>query len=156
MTAPPSARAQMLARIRAAIAAGSAPPPATDAPSPADGTTGAGSASNLVDAAYAALPREYLRAHHDVGSRDIVALFAERAADYRAVVERVPESGLASVVARVLTARAAVVPGPFLTPDGLPADWFPADWLTAPPTASSWPATPRCGPRPNSTGWRAS
>jgi L-lactate dehydrogenase complex protein LldG len=55
-----------------------------------------------------------------------VALFAERAADYRAVVERVPESGLASAVARVLTARAAAVPGPFLIPEGLPADWLPA------------------------------
>jgi L-lactate dehydrogenase complex protein LldG len=105
----------MLARIRAAI------------------TAGTGSASDPVDAAYAALPREYLRAHHDAGSHDIVALFAERAADYRAVVERVPESGLASAVARVLTARVAAVPGPFLTPDGLPADWLPADWLTAPP-----------------------
>jgi L-lactate dehydrogenase complex protein LldG len=55
-----------------------------------------------------------------------VALFAERAADYRAVVERVPESGLTSAVARVLTARAAAVPGPFLIPEGLPADWLPA------------------------------
>jgi LUD domain len=36
-------------------------------------------------------------------------------------------------VARVLTGRAAAVPGPFVTPDGLPADWFPADWLTARP-----------------------
>ena len=55
-----------------------------------------------------------------------MALFAERAADYRAVVERVPESGLASAVARVLTARATAVPGPFLIPEGLPADWLPA------------------------------
>jgi L-lactate dehydrogenase complex protein LldG len=79
------------------------------------------------------LPRGYLRAHHDAGSHDIVTLFAERAADYRAVVERVPESGLASAVARVLTARAVAAPGPFVIPDGLPADWFPADWLTARP-----------------------
>jgi L-lactate dehydrogenase complex protein LldG len=126
----------MLARIRTAITTGSAPLPAGSAPPPAGGATGMGSASdpvNPVDAAYAALPRDYLRAHHDPGSHDIVALFAERAADYRAVVEQVPESGLASAVARVLTARAAAVPGPFLTPDGLPADWLPADWLTAPP-----------------------
>ena len=117
MTAPPSARAQLLARIRAAITTGAAGDPVrTD-----------------VDAAFAALPREYLRAHHDAGSHDIVALFAERAADYRAVVERVPESGLASAVARVLTARVAAVPGPFLAPAGLPADWLPADWLIAPP-----------------------
>jgi L-lactate dehydrogenase complex protein LldG len=136
MTAPPSARDQMLARIRTAITTGAAPPPAGTASPPADGTAGTGSASDPVDpvdAAYAALPREYLRAHHAAGSHDIVALFAERAADYRAVVEQVPESGLASAVARVLTARAAAVPGPFLIPDGLPADWLPADWLTAPP-----------------------
>jgi len=119
MTAPPSARDQLLARIRTAITTGSAGDPVR--------------ADVDVDAAYAALPRDYLRAHHDAGSHDIVALFAERAADYRAVVERVPESGLASAVARVLITRAASVPGPFLTPDGLPADWLPADWLPAPP-----------------------
>jgi L-lactate dehydrogenase complex protein LldG len=128
----------MLARIRSAITTGSAATPA-GAPSPSGtasppaGAARTGSASDPVDAAYAALPREYLRAHHDAGSYDIVALFAERAADYRAVVEQVPESDLASAVARVLTARAAAVPSPFLTPDGLPADWLPADWLTAPP-----------------------
>ena len=130
MTAPPSARDQMLARIRTAITAGAVPPPAGAAPSPAGA---APSPAVDVDAAYAALPRDYLRAHHAPGSHDIVALFAGRAADYRAVVERVPESGLASAVARVLTARAAAVPGPFVTPEGLPADWLPADWLPAPP-----------------------
>ena len=60
------------------------------------------------DAAYAALSRRYLRAHHDPAGHDIAALFAERAADYRAVVERVPESGpaaIAAAVARVLAAR---------------------------------------------------
>jgi len=40
---------------------------------------------------------------------------------------------VASAVARALTARAGAVPGPFVTPDGLPAGWFPADWLTARP-----------------------
>jgi L-lactate dehydrogenase complex protein LldG len=117
-----AAREQILARIRAAV-----------------GTPGAD-----VDAAYAALPREYLRAHHD---RDIADLFAERAADYRAVVERVPESGLAYAIARVLTDRVAAVaqaaetegaetegaatPGgepvpdaPFVVPAGLPAEWL--------------------------------
>jgi L-lactate dehydrogenase complex protein LldG len=120
-----TAREQILARIRAAV-----------------GTPGAD-----VDAAYAALPREYLRAHHD---RDIADLFAERAADYRAVVERVPESGLVYAIARVLTDRAAevaaaatpdgqpvpdapfvmpdapfVVPdAPFVVPAGLPAEWL--------------------------------
>ena len=71
-----SSKDAILARIRAANGAAGADP-AADA-----------------DAAYAALPRDYLRAHHDAG---IVALFAERAADYRAVVERVHEPGLASV-----------------------------------------------------------
>jgi L-lactate dehydrogenase complex protein LldG len=143
MTAPPSPRDQLLARIRVAITTGTPPPagtpspagtvpPPVAAPPPASGAAGDPARADI-DAAYAALPREYLRAHHDAGSHDIVALFAERAADYRAVVERVPESDLASAVARALTARAAAVPGPFVTPDGLPADWFPADWLTARP-----------------------
>jgi L-lactate dehydrogenase complex protein LldG len=79
------------------------------------------------DAAYAALSRRYLRAHHDPAGHDIAVLFAERAADYRAVVERVAEPGpaaLATAVARALAARAAAVPGPVLVPDGLPAGWL--------------------------------
>ena len=98
-----SARDQILARIRAANRAG---------------------AGHDADAAYAALPRRYLRAHHDAASHDIAGLFAERAADYRAVVERVPGSGLAATVGRVLAGRAAAVPGPILVPDGLPEPWL--------------------------------
>jgi L-lactate dehydrogenase complex protein LldG len=98
-----SARDQILARIRAANRAG---------------------AGHDADAAYAALPRRYLRAHHDAASHDIAALFAERAADYRAVVERVPEPGLAEAVARVLAGRAAAAPGLILVPDGLPERWL--------------------------------
>jgi len=60
-----------------------------------------------VAAEYTALPRGYLRAHHDPATRDIAALFAERAADYRAVVERVSEAALPGAIARVLAARAA-------------------------------------------------
>ena len=60
-----------------------------------------------VDAEYAALPRDYLAAHHEPPAHDIVALFAERAADYRAVVERVPASALPDAIARVLADRAA-------------------------------------------------
>ena len=128
------AREQILARIRAAVGSAGA---ADGGPSGAD-----------VDAAYAALPREYLRAHHH---QDITDLFAERAADYRAVVERVTESGLASAIARVLTDRAAevaaagrpddagthgeagspdgletsgVYDAPFVVPAGLPAEWL--------------------------------
>ena len=79
------------------------------------------SAEGDADAAYAALARDYLRAHHDAG---IVELFAERAADYRAVVERVPGPGLAAAIARVLAARSAAAPGPFVIPDGLPGGWL--------------------------------
>jgi L-lactate dehydrogenase complex protein LldG len=101
-------RDQILARIRAANgAAGRAAAPAGDA-----------------DAAYEALSRRYLRAHHDPAGHDIAALFAERAADYRAVVERVPERGLAPAIAGILATRAAAVPGPFVIPDGLPAEWL--------------------------------
>jgi L-lactate dehydrogenase complex protein LldG len=95
------AKDQILARIRAANQAGADP-----------------------DAAYAELTREYLRAHHDAGTHDITGLFAERAADYRAVVERVPGVELAAAIARVLAARSASVPGPFVIPDGLPGDWL--------------------------------
>jgi L-lactate dehydrogenase complex protein LldG len=76
------------------------------------------------DAAYEALSRRYLRAHHDPAGHDIAALFAERAADYRAVVERVPEPGLAPAIAGILATRAAAVPGSFVVPDGLPAEWL--------------------------------
>jgi len=101
-----TARDQILARIRAATQAAGDP------------------AGRDADAEYAALPRRYLRAHHDAAAHDIAALFAERAADYRAVVERVPGPGLATAVARVLAARVAAVPGPVLAPDGLPAGWL--------------------------------
>jgi L-lactate dehydrogenase complex protein LldG len=114
-----AAREEILARIRAA-----AGPAATSAE---------------VDAAYAALPRGYRRAHHDPAGADIVALFAERAGDYRAVVERVPADGLPAAVARAITAIPQVPPsvvlgaGPpgtadiprsVLVPDGLPAGWL--------------------------------
>jgi L-lactate dehydrogenase complex protein LldG len=81
-------------------------------------------ANRDADAAYAALHRDYLRAHHDAGTHDITGLFAERAADYRAVVERVPEAGLAVAVARVLAARAAAAPGPFVVPEAVPDGWL--------------------------------
>lgn len=71
-----------------------------------------------VDAAYAGLPRGYLRAHHDPAEHDIAALFAERAADYRAVVERVPAAGLPAAVAR------ALAPGRYVVPAGVPPEWL--------------------------------
>ncbi len=94
-----SAREEILARIRAA--------------------TGSAVSTADVDAAYAALPRTYRRAHHDPASVDVVALFAERAADYRAVVERVPPPVLASAIARVLAGVSR-----FVVPAGLPPEWL--------------------------------
>jgi L-lactate dehydrogenase complex protein LldG len=94
-----SSRDEILARVRAAV--GATPHPD-------------------VDAAYRDLPRHYLQAHHD---HDIVALFAERAAAYRAVVERLPEADLPAAVARILTARDPQ--GKFVVPEGFPAEWIP-------------------------------
>ena len=73
-----------------------------------------------------AVPRDYLRAHHDPAEHDIVALFAERAADYRAVVERVADADVAAAIARAL-----VVPGRYVIPAGLPSEWIPDDAETA-------------------------
>ena len=102
------ARDQILARIRAANRA--AAHPSADA-----------------DAAYEALSRRYLRAHHDPAGHDIAALFAERAADYRAIVERVPEPGPAALALPSPASwppASAAVPGSFVVPDGLPAEWL--------------------------------
>jgi L-lactate dehydrogenase complex protein LldG len=100
-----SSRDQILARVRAANAhaAPSASPPA--------------SLATDVDSAYRAIPRDYLAAHH---TDDIVALFAERTADYRAIVQRIPASGIAATVAEALPG------GRYVIPAGLPPDWLPA------------------------------
>jgi L-lactate dehydrogenase complex protein LldG len=67
-----------------------------------------------------AVPRDYR--HSGKGdAAELVARFAERVSDYRAEVHRVPEPGLAEVVARTL-ARTAVL--------AVPAD-LPEDWLSA-------------------------
>jgi len=112
-----TAREEILDRIRAAIS----PDTPARAGSPAQ-----------VDAAYAALPRDYRRAHHDAAGTDIVALFAERAADYRAVVERAGEADLPAAIARVL----AELPT-FLVPDGLPPQWLAALPADGPVEASA-------------------
>ncbi|MCW2899493.1 MAG: hypothetical protein JWO67_1758 [Streptosporangiaceae bacterium] len=67
-------------------------------------------------AEYAAIKRPYQRSHHQVG---IVDLFAERVADYRAIVHRVPAADLPAAIATALAAR----PGAYGVPDGLPAEW---------------------------------
>jgi L-lactate dehydrogenase complex protein LldG len=69
-----------------------------------------------VAAGYAAIDRGYLRRHHQDGVLD---LFAERVADYRATVLRVPVSGLAAMVAERLAAR----PGIYGVPPDLPREW---------------------------------
>jgi L-lactate dehydrogenase complex protein LldG len=94
-----AAREEILARVQAA--------------------TGVAASQVETDAAYAALPRPYRRAHHDPSETDVVALFAERAADYRAVVERVSETGLPAAIAAAVASVTSVV-----VPDGLPADWL--------------------------------
>jgi L-lactate dehydrogenase complex protein LldG len=98
----------------------------------------AGRSSADVDAAYAALPRDYVTAHHDPEATDIVALFAERAADYRAVVERVALEQVPAAVARALSegppapapAQASPPENPdaprFVVPEGLPPEWLSA------------------------------
>ncbi|HZR52914.1 MAG TPA: lactate utilization protein C [Streptosporangiaceae bacterium] len=124
-----AARDVILARIRAANSASPAPIPAAPtsaaaptsvapaAQAPASQPTSASQAS-MVDH-YQAIPRDYVRAHHDPAEHDIVALFAERAADYRAIVERVPEQDVPAAIARALTGTR------FVVPDGLPDSWLP-------------------------------
>jgi L-lactate dehydrogenase complex protein LldG len=97
-----TSRDNILGRIRAATGKAAATGGAPETGGEAGTMPAAG-----VDAVYAALPRPYLRAHHDPASHDIVALFAERAADYRAVVERVTAADAAAAVARILAGRAA-------------------------------------------------
>jgi L-lactate dehydrogenase complex protein LldG len=105
-------REQILRRIRAAVGRG------TRRGGAAGAAADAADAGAAADAEYAALSRGYLSAHHDPRDHDVIALFAERAADYRAVVERVPADGLPAAVARSLTA------GRFVVPAGLPPGWL--------------------------------
>jgi L-lactate dehydrogenase complex protein LldG len=109
-----TSREDILARIRAATAPGTRPGAGHVGTQPA--------ASDRADDEYAALPRPYLRAHHDPASHDIVALFADRCADYRAVVERVTPGEVPRAVARILAARDAG--GEFVVPEGLPSEWL--------------------------------
>ena len=123
-----TSKESILARIRAAN--GPADGAASWAAGAATATASAGGGPDDrreradADAAYANLSREYLRAHHDPAAGGIAALFAERAADYRAVVEQVLEPGLPAAIAKVLAERAAAAPGPFVVPAGLPPGWL--------------------------------
>jgi L-lactate dehydrogenase complex protein LldG len=109
-----AAREEILARIRAG-----------NAPSSASLSSDSLSSASLSSASpQEALPRDYLRAHHDPAEHDIVALFAERTADYRAVVERVALADVAAAIAAALGAGRYVIPAGFLAewiPDGIDA-----------------------------------
>lgn len=110
-----------------------------------------------VDAGYAALPRLYRLAHHEPAAHDIAALFAGRAADYRATVERVRPGELPRAVARALERRAADVSAAAAAggePDGqagreqpaapafvVPPD-LPAAWLAEFPVSAIAPDEP--------------
>lgn len=83
-------RGEMLARIDAALAGRPKPGP---------------------------VPREYRRSR-DIG--DLVALAAERVADYRATVHQVPSDGLVAHIADVLRERA---PETMVAPPGVPESW---------------------------------
>jgi len=84
-----TARDDMLARIRAALADHPATP---------------------------TVPREY---HRSLPDADVVGLFAERVADYRATVRRVSPAGLPGAIAEALRGRVVV-------PAGLPPEWLAA------------------------------
>ncbi|HEX6498878.1 MAG TPA: lactate utilization protein C [Micromonosporaceae bacterium] len=88
-----SAREEVLARVRAALADRPVPP---------------------------AVPREYRRSAAP-GDADVVDLFVERAADYRATVTRVSPDGVSDAVAAALAGRGA---RRVAVPDGVPADWI--------------------------------
>jgi L-lactate dehydrogenase complex protein LldG len=68
-----------------------------------------------------AVPRDYRR-DSTASMSELVGLFAERVADYRAEVVTVPAGGIATAIAAVvatLEAHRIVVPG------GVPRDWLP-------------------------------
>jgi L-lactate dehydrogenase complex protein LldG len=65
-----------------------------------------------------AVPRAYRR---DPDGTDIVALFAERTADYRATVTRVSTVDTAGAVAAALLSRGA---GRVVVPQGFPEEWL--------------------------------
>ncbi|MFD4319051.1 lactate utilization protein C [Streptomyces sp. NPDC058548] len=68
------------------------------------------------------VPRNYRRAH-TVPGEDLVALFAERVADYRATVHRTDETGLTGAIAAALAARAV---RHVAVPSGFPETLLPS------------------------------
>ncbi len=116
-----NARGEILARIRAALA---------DAPTQA--------------APESVSPLAYLRSHAGPDA-DLPGLFAERVADYRAVVSRVPATGVPAAIAAAASALGLTE---IIVAPGLPAPWLPDSaglrWLSDdPPLAVE--ALDRCG-----------
>jgi L-lactate dehydrogenase complex protein LldG len=132
-----TAREEVLARIRAALADGPASDPAARASGHADPAALANG-----PAGDPAVPRAYLRSHAD---GDLTDLFAERVADYRAVVSRVTVAGVPAAIASAATALglAEVIAAP-----GLPPSWLPdvagVRWLADDPPLTV-EALDRCG-----------
>jgi hypothetical protein len=133
-------REMILARIREAnsgrAAGDNAGPDADHGGGDGDGAAAA------VAADYAALPRLYRLAHHDAADQDIAALFAERAAEYSATVQRSAPGDLPGAVAAVLKRRAGAVAGP---------DWRAGAGRGEPPASDEPPngqkrAVPARGP----------
>jgi len=71
------------------------------------------------------VPRDYRRS---LDGTDVVELFAERAADYRATVTRVPLDGLARAIGDALRERGA---SRIVVPPGVPAEWLAASDVEA-------------------------
>ncbi|MEV0530591.1 lactate utilization protein C [Kitasatospora sp. NPDC050463] len=106
-----SSRETVLGRIRAALA----DVPATENPEDVP------------------VPRDHRRSHAD---GDLVDLFAERVADYRATVLRADVSQAAEAIRRTLADRGVTRA---VVPDGFPSEWLPADtrtWLRDTPPLS--------------------
>lgn len=74
-----------------------------------------------------AVARDYLREHGERTVEQTVDLLAENLADYRAVVHRTDEAGLAGVVAGLLAARGA---SSVLVPPGLDEGWLASTEVT--------------------------
>jgi L-lactate dehydrogenase complex protein LldG len=93
-----SARDEILARVRAALA---------DVPAGEDAD---------------AEPERTYRCDHALGAEEAVALFVERASDYRAAVRRVGAEGLRDALAEACRARGA---RRLAAPADLPPEWEP-------------------------------
>ncbi|MEU8041715.1 LUD domain-containing protein [Streptosporangium sp. NPDC049078] len=80
------------------------------------------------------ITRAYRTSPESVAPEGVVELFAERVADYRAVVHVVDEAEVAATVAAALARRGA---GRLVVPEGLPPEWAPDDPVTDDPPLSA-------------------